>query len=295
MDFDLFIPRLSSLSMSIILSHNNYGKSRVRLVKVNRSKEAHELKDLNFSIQLEGDFEAAHTKGDNSKILPTDTMKNTVYALARKHDIVEIESFALLLAEHFLTNNPQVSHVSIKVKENIWRRIKVDGRAHPHAFIQCGDEKRTTEVNATREKKIISSGIEDLLVLKTTDSGFVGFIKDQYTTLPEVTDRIFATVVKASWVYVEGEINFNESWNEARQLLIETFAAHDSLSVQQTLYAMGNTVLESRNEIAEISLSLPNKHCLPVDLMVFGIDNPNEVFQPVDEPHGLIEATLKRA
>lgn len=263
-------------------------------MKVNRSKEAHELKDLNFSIQLEGDFLAAHTEGDNSKVLPTDTMKNTVYALARKHDIVEIESFALLLAEHFLSDNTQVSRVSIKVKENIWRRIKVDGKAHPHAFIQCGDEKRTTEINTTRETKNISSGIEDLLVLKTTDSGFVGFIKDQFTTLPEVTDRIFATVVKANWVYRKGEINFNESWNEARRLLIETFAAHDSLSVQQTLYAMGKAVLESREEIDEINLSLPNKHCLPVDLKPFDMDNPNEIFQPVDEPHGLIEATLRR-
>jgi urate oxidase len=280
--------------MSIILLHNNYGKSRVRLVKVNRSKEAHELKDLDFSIQFEGDFEATHTKGDNSKVLPTDTMKNTVYALARKHDIVEIESFALLLSEHFLSNNPQVSRVSIEVKENIWRRIKVDGKAHPHAFIQCGDEKRTTEINATRESTIVSSGIEDLLVLKTTDSGFVGFIKDQYTTLKETTDRIFATVVKASWVYGDSKIDFNDSWNEARRLLIETFAAHNSLSVQQTLYAMGQAVLESRNEIVEISLSLPNKHCLPVDLTSFRMDNPNEVFLPIDEPHGLIEATLKR-
>lgn len=279
--------------MSIILSKNNYGKSRVRLVKVERSEEAHEIKDLNFEIQLEGDFETAHTTGDNSKILPTDTMKNTVYALAAQHDIVEIESFALLLAEHFLSNNNQVSSVLIKVSENIWRRIKVDGKSHPHAFIQCGDEKRTAKIEVARESKIITSGIEDLLVLKTSDSGFVGFIKDKYTTLPEVTDRIFATVVKAIWVYRDVEIEFGKSRDKARSLLIETFAAHDSLSVQHTLYAMGKAVLDSCDEIVEISLSMPNKHNLPVDLTPLGLENRNEVFLPVDEPHGLIEATLK--
>lgn len=281
-------------NMAVILSNNNYGKSRVRLVKVNRSKEAHEIKDLNFEIQLEGDFETAHTIGDNSKILPTDTMKNTVYVFAAQHDIVDIESFALLLTEHFLSNNDQVSRVVIKVSDNIWRRIKVEGKSHPHAFIQCGDEKRTTKIESARESKTITSGIEDLLVLKTSDSGFAGFVKDEYTTLPEVTDRIFATVVKASWVYKDGEIEFGKSWNNTRSLLIETFAAHDSLSVQHTLYAMGKAVLDSCDEIVEISLSMPNKHNLPVDLTPLGLENRNEVFLPVDEPHGLIEATLKR-
>jgi len=266
----------------------------VRLVKVNRSNEYHELKDLNFNIQLEGDFLTVHTEGDNSKVLPTDTMKNTVYALARQNDIVEIEKFALLMTEHFLSNNPQVSRAVVKITEKIWRRIKVDGKSHPHAFIQCGDEKRTTKIKATREKKIIESGIDDLMVLKTTDSGFVGFIKDPFTTLPEATDRIFATIVRAGWVYTSEEIDFGECWNEARRLLIETFAAHNSLSVQQTLYAMGERVLNERKEISEISLSMPNKHCLPVDLSRFEMDNPNEIFLPIDEPHGLIEATLRR-
>jgi urate oxidase len=280
--------------MSIVLSHNNYGKSRVRLVKVNRSSPRHEIKDLDFGIQLEGDFFAAHTEGDNCNVLPTDTMKNTVYAFAKRHDIVEIENFALLLAEHFLSCGEHITHATIKIRENIWRRIKVDGKSHTHAFIQCGDEKRATKIEATRESKKITSGIEDLLLLKTTESGFVGFIKDEYTTLPEATDRIFATVVKARWLYCEREIDFKESWNEARRLLIETFAAHNSLSVQQTLYEMGKAVLESREEIVEINLSLPNKHCIPFDLKPFGMDNKNEVFVPIDEPHGLIEATLRR-
>jgi urate oxidase len=281
--------------MSIVLSHDNYGKSRVRLVKVNRNSSAqHEIKDLNINIQFEGDFASAHIVGDNGKILPTDTMKNTVYALARQTDIVDIETFSELLVQHFLSNNLQVSRVVTEISERLWGRIKVDGKAHPRAFMHCMTERRTSRIEATREKRIIQSGLEDLLVLKTTNSGFSGFIKDKYTTLKETDDRIFATAVKARWFYRDGWTDFGESWRAVRNLLVETFAAHDSLSVQHTLYAIGQAVLEAREEITEISLSMPNKHCLPVDLSPFGLDNPNEVFMPIDEPHGLIEGTIRR-
>ena len=280
--------------MSIILSHDNYGKSRVRLVKVNRKAAQHELKDLNINIQFEGDFTSAHTVGDNSQILPTDTMKNTVYALARQTDIADIETFSNQLVQHFLSKNEQVSRVVIEISERLWGRIKVNGEPHPHAFMHCMPERRTSRIEATRGRSIVQSGLEDLLVLKTTDSGFSGFIKDEYTTLKETDDRIFATAVKAHWTYRDGWTSFAESWRVVRSLLIETFATHNSLSVQQTLYAMGQAVLEAREEIIEINLSMPNKHCLPVDLSPFGLDNPNEVFLPIDEPHGLIEGTLRR-
>jgi urate oxidase len=190
--------------MAVILAQNNYGKSRVRMVKVARHGDRHDLQDLTVNIACEGDFEAAHTLGDNSRILPTDTMKNTVYALAKlASDLEGIEAFARRLALHFLVNNDQISQVTVAISENQWARIPVGGKPHAHSFTKGSDEKRTTKVIATREAITIESGLEDLLVLKTTKSGFVGYIKDPLTTLKETTDRIFATAVKATWKYAD--------------------------------------------------------------------------------------------
>jgi urate oxidase len=277
-----------------MLVHNNYGKSRVRLMKVARKGDWHSIQETTVKIALEGDFEEAHTVGDNSKVLPTDTMKNTVYALAHQTtEIEEIEIFALRLAKHFLKHNLQVSRVTIEIAEHDWTRMS-NGEPHPHSFIKSSDEKRTTIIKATREGASVESGVVDLIVLKTTKSGFVGFIKDQYTTLPEATDRIFATSIKANWLYANPDAATGETWRSARQTIIETFAAHDSLSVQHTLYAMGQAVLEKFAGITEISLSLPNIHYLPVDVSRFGFENDNRIFLPTDEPHGLIEARLSR-
>ena len=272
--------------------HDNYGKSRVRLLKVARNGEWHSIQETTVKIALEGDFNEIHTVGDNSLCLPTDTMKNTVYALAHQTaEIEEIESFAMRLAEHFLSNNPQISRVIIEIVEHGWTRMEND-EPHPHSFIKGSNEQRTTKVSATRDGATVESGIVDLIVLKTTKSGFVGFIKDQYTTLPETTDRVFATSITAKWNYKSSDAI--EIWGDVRQTIIETFAAHDSLSVQHTLYAMGEAVLEKFAGIAEISLSLPNIHYLPVDVSRFGLENDNRIFLPTDEPHGLIEAHLSR-
>jgi urate oxidase len=281
--------------MSPILTHNNYGKSRVRMVKVARHGERHDLQDLSVDISFEGDFEAAHIAGDNSGILPTDTMKNTVYALAKQiPEIEESERFALRLADHFLTRHPQTSRVIIEMAENQWTRINVGAKPHHHSFVKSSEEKRTTRVNATRDKTTVESGIEDLILLKTTRSGFAGFIKDEFTTLKEASDRILATAVKVNWLYGQPEAATNATWRGVRQLILETFAQHDSLSVQHTLYAIGEAALDSYEAIIEISLSLPNKHCLRVDLSPFGLENDNEIFVPTDEPHGLIEARLRK-
>jgi urate oxidase len=228
-------------------------------------------------------------------VLPTDTMKNTVYALAHlTAELEEIEIFALRLADYFLTNNPPVMRVVIEIAEHGWSRIAVGGEPHQHSFIKGSNEKRTTKVNAPRDGATIESGIEDLIVLKTTKSGFVGFIKNQYTTLPEVTDRIFSTSVKANWRYASTDAATDDAWRGVRQTIIETFAEHDSLSVQHTLYAMGEVVLEKFSDIAEISFSMPNIHYLPIDFSRFGLENDNRIFLPTDEPHGLIEARLTR-
>ncbi len=279
--------------MPVTLAENNYGKSRVRLVRVTRREDRHELKDITVGIQLRGDFEAAHIAGDNRKVLPTDTMKNTVYALAGKSPPGEIEDFAQRLAAHFLERNPQVSQAQVEVVENLWARVPGDEAQHPSAFLATS-EKRTAVVTAARNRVSIQSGLQDLVLLKTSGSGFEEFLRDEYTTLKGTGDRILSTAVRARWSYAPGAVAFGECWQGVRRTLVETFADHQSRSVQHTLYAMGEAVLQRFPVIAEIGISMPNRHCLPVDLAPFQLENRNEVFVPVDEPHGLIEAVLRR-
>ena len=281
--------------MPVELVQNNYGKCRVRLMKVARHGARHELQNITVKIALEGDFDDIHTKGDNSKCLPTDTMKNTVYALAAQNDeIEEIESFGLRLAKYLVAENDQVSKVSINIIEHKYTRIPVGGESHRHSFTKSGGEKRTTSIRLTRDDCSVESGLEDLTVIKTTRSGFVGFIKDKYTFLPETDDRIFCTSVKANWRYSSPEDATEELWRGVRQTILETFAEHDSLSVQHTLHAMGKAVLNQHKAVEEIAFSLPNIHCIPVDVTKFGEQNKNAIFLPTEEPHGLIEGRLKR-
>lgn len=275
--------------------HNNYGKSRVRLVKVARDTPRHELQSLTVNIALEGDFDAIHTRGDNSLCLPTDTMKNTVYALAGEtRDIEPVETFGRRLAAHFLEECAHVSRVTIDLSEHAWKRMKFDGHAHDHAFVRGSNEKRTAKISAKRDGVTVESGVEDLVVLKTTRSGFEGFLKDEYTTLPETNDRIFATAIKGVWRYRDAESATDATFDAIRRRILEVFAGHDSLSVQHTLYAIGETVLAEFAELDEIAFSLPNIHCLPIDMTRFGQQNENRIFVPTDEPHGLIEARLTR-
>jgi len=282
-----------------VLEWNRYGKSRVRLVKVRRQSagpdrehEPHEIVDLTIDLQLEGAFDAVYVEGDNASCHATDTMKNTVYAFARRDPIAHVEAFALRLAEHFIAK-PAVSRVRISAVEHRWDRLSVAGRPHPHAFVQSGGEQWTASVTRVADRSDVVSGVTNLIVLKTTDSAFAGFPRDEYTTLPETNDRILATSVAASWHYRDRRVDFSNR-DRIRSALVETFAAHDSRSVQHTLYAMGNAALAACGEIDEITLTLPNRHHLLVDLTPFGLDNPNEVFVATDQPYGLIEATIRR-
>jgi len=282
--------------MPVQLIQDNYGKSRVRLIKVSRRGDWHELQNITVNIALEGDFDDIHIKGDNSKCLPTDTMKNTVYALAAQTEEIEgIDGFGLRLARHFLDNNEQVSRVSIDIVEHPYTRMTPSGEPHPHSFTKNEGEKRTASITMMRDETLVESGIEDLVMIKTTKSGFAGFIKDKYTFLPETDDRIFCTSVKAKWRYASPESATDEAWHGVRQTILDTFAEHDSLSVQHTLYAMGEAVLNDHSAVTEISFSLPNIHCIPVDVTKFGEANNNAIFLPTDEPHGLIEGRLKRS
>ena len=280
--------------MGIRLGANSYGKSRVRLLRVSRQAGRHDIKEMTLSIRFEGDFETAHTKGDNTKILPTDTMKNTVYGLARQHPIENVEEFALHLLDHFLTYNPQVSRVHIEVKEHLWARLPQGGKPHATAFSRASDEKRTATLSGTRKVTEIRAGVDDLVVLKTTNSAFDRFLRDPFTTLKDDRNRILATAIRANWLYADEEVEFGPMWHGVRQLLLETFADHKSESLQHTLYAMGEAVLTNFDNLKEIHLSLPNKHFNLVNLDPLGMDNPAEVFLPIDEPHGLIEATLRK-
>jgi urate oxidase len=274
------------------LTWNRYGKSRIRLVKVRRSGGVHDVVDLTVDVQLEGAFDTVYVDGDNGPCLATDTMKNTVYALARQDPIQHVEAFALRLTDHFAAK-PAVSRVRIGVGEQRWDRLVAGGIAHPHAFVQAGGEQWTAVVTRDERGARIVSGLTNLVVLKTSDSAFSGFPRDEFTTLADTEDRIVATSITASWVYRDGTSDFGAR-EQIRNALLETFAAHKSRSVQHTLYAMGETALAACAHATEITLTLPNRHHLLVDLAPFGLDNPNEIFVATDQPFGLIEATVRR-
>ena len=278
--------------MTIRLGDNQYGKAETHVVRVTRGAK-HELKDMTVSIALAGDFAATHLTGDNSHVVPTDTQKNTVFAFA-KDPVGEIEDFALRLARHFVSDHRAVQRARVAIAEQPWARITVAGRPHPHAFEKDGSEQRLTAVTCTEDSEWVVSGITGLTLLKSTGSEFRGYRQDHYTTLPETRDRVLATAVDARWRYAGEDVDWMAARWEARRLLVETFATKHSLSLQQTLYAMGEAVLEARPEIAEIRLSMPNKHHFVVDLQPFGLNNENEVFYASDRTYGLIEGTVTR-
>jgi urate oxidase len=276
------------------LGANRYGKCDVRLVKVARLPDRSDIKEIKGNIFLEGDFKSCYHAGDNSRILPTDTLKNTVYALARNHSLDPIEDFALALVNHFLADNPQVERVSVELVETLWNRIAVGGEPQCATFEQQGPEKHTCAVAGSREKVSVSSGVDGLVLLKASGSAFQGFIRDGFTTLPETKDRLLKTDIRAEWRFADAKLPFNDLWRAVLETLKLAFARHQSRSLQHTLFEMGQAVLSSIAEIEEIYLTMPNKHCHLVDLSPFGLDNPNEVFVPSDEPYGLIEARLTR-
>ena len=280
--------------MRIKLGANGYGKNAVNLSRIIRHEGYHEFRQVSVSVALTGDFDAAHTVGDNALILPTDTQKNTVYALAREHFTGPIEAFGLVLSQHFLARNPQVAQVRIELVEHLWQRMAFEGAAHPHAFTGGGSEKRTAVVTRTAAGATVVPGLKGLMLLKTTDSAFVGYPKDEFTVLPETSDRILATECEANWEYTSAEVDFETLYHRIRQSLLRTFSEHKSLSVQHTLYAIGEKILLENEEVKEISLVMPNKHHIPFNLEPFGQENTNEVFVATDAPFGYITGTVTR-
>lgn len=285
------------MSSKIILGSNQFGKAEVRVVKITRDTDRHQIEDLNVTSQLRGDFEAAHLEGDNSHVVPTDTQKNTVYAFARE-GIGSPEAFLLRLGEHFTSSFSWVDGGRWEAESYSWNRIQAHGSEHDHSFVRNGQEVRTAVLVRDGAAEHLISGLKDLTVLKSTQSGFVGYPKDKYTTLAETTDRILATDVSARWRFKAGtdftSFDFNKNYDDVKSLLLEGFTENYSHALQQTLFDMGTKVLEAHPEIDEIKFSMPNKHHFLVDLSPFGLDNPNEVFFAADRPYGLIEATVLR-
>jgi urate oxidase len=278
--------------MGIVLGSNQYGKAEVRVVAVDRATPRHSISDLNVSSALRGDFAAAHLAGDNGHVLATDTQKNTVFVFARD-GIGEIEEFGLRLARHFAGVYPWITGARVEIEQYGWDRIAVGGRPHDHAFSRSGGEVRTAVVTVDNGQEHVLSGLSGLVVLKTTGSGFSGFPRDRYTTLAETDDRILATAVTARWRHTD-TVDWADSFAGIRADLVETFATQPSEALQQTLYQMGEAVLSGHPELAEIRLSMPNRHHFLQDLSPFGVDNPKVVYHADDRPYGLIQGTVQR-
>jgi urate oxidase len=282
--------------MTIVLGPNQYGKAENRVVRIYRETARHEIRDLNVSTALRGDFAAAHLTGDQSRVLPTDTQKQTVYAFAKSVGIGEIEDFALALGRHFVNDVEPVDGARIGIEEYAWERISVDGTEHDHSWVRKGQETRTTvlTIDGKGGPETLVSGLQDLVVLKSTGSEFHGFLVDEYTRLVPTNDRVMATSLTARWRYVGTDVDWGSVYAGIRQLLLERFATVHSLALQQTLFEMGRAALEAYPEVAEIKFSAPNKHHFVYDLAPFGLENDNEVFHADDRPYGLIEATVMR-
>jgi urate oxidase len=273
-----------------MLARNSYGKSEIRLVKVTRDTDRHELCDVTVDVALEGDFAAVHATGDNSGLLATDTMRNTVYALAAQHAVEDLEIFGRVLVDHFVEAGPTVHRARVQLVDHPWARLG----DHDHAFQRAGGGERIAVVSGDGLSARVEAGIEDLVLLRTTGSGFEGFLRERFTTLPETDDRVLATAVSARWTYAEGGIDYGAAWRAARDAILATFADHYSPSVQFTLRKMGEAVLRAVDAIERVHLSLPNRHHLLYDLARFGLDNDNRVFHASAEPYGLIEGTVER-
>ncbi len=282
--------------MGIILGDNRYGKSENRVVRIYRDTSRHEIRDLTVSTSLRGAFEAAHIEGDQSDILPTDSQKNTAFAYAKSVGVDSgIEEYGLALARHFVMDVAPVRAARIDIDQVEWARVVIDGTEHDHTWVRAGQEVRTASITVDASRQAVVGGLRDLVLLKSTGSEFHGFLKDEYTTLPETHDRIMSTSLTARWRFGDtAGIDWDRVYSTARTTLVSTFATVHSLALQQTLWRMGRALLETVPELVEVRLSAPNKHHVLVDLEPFGLANPGEVFVAVDRPYGMIEAQVLR-
>ena len=275
-----------------------YGKANVRVLRVHRAEDRHQVRESRVTIILDGEFSRAYTDADNASVVATDTMKNLVNVLAHKHLDAANESFALTIAECFLDRYQQVSEARVRVEETVWGRMLIDGRDHGHGFVRAEGGTPFACATVTRSSREVEAGFQDFAIMKTTGSGFVDYLQDEYTTLPPTTDRILATRMAAAWRFESGTLSdagdYDAVAEAIREALLRVFATTYSYSVQDSLYRMGEAALTAAPGIREVTLRMPNVHYLPIDLSPFGQDARGTVFLPTDEPSGQIEATLRR-
>jgi urate oxidase len=277
-----------------VVANQSYGKSQVRVSRIKRDGAHHEFTELTVWIDLDGLFEGSYSAGDNSTVVPTDTMKNTVYVLASQHGVKSAEAFAQLLAKHFLDTYSHVDRADVRCEQTLWARLDFGAKSHVHAFIGGNSERNTCSVSAYRHTTTVHSGLVGLQVLKSTGSGFTGYLQDEYTTLKPTEDRIFATTISAQWPCRDQAVDWTAVRQTIRAALLDIFANHYSKSVQHTLYEMACAAFTACPLIDEIEIRMPNQHHLLANLEPFGLKNPNEVFVPTSEPFGNIGATIRR-
>ncbi|WP_428483644.1 factor-independent urate hydroxylase [Rhodopila sp.] len=276
------------------LIQNTYGKGQVRVLRVRRDTARHEVRELSVRTMLQGDFAASYTAGDNHAVVATDSIKNITNIVARENLTASAELFGAALASRFLERYPQVARVTVEMQETVWRRASVGGVPHHHSFVLDSNGKPFAAVSGTREATTTISGINGFTFMKTTQSGWVEYVKDEYTTLPETTDRIAATAMDAHWSWRAPVEDYTISNALVLSTMLDVFASTYSRSVQDSLYRMGEAALAAVPELATISLACPNKHYLPINLSPFGLSSDNMVFTPTDEPHGQIECVVGR-
>lgn len=275
------------------LESNHYGKHMVRLMRVQRNGDVHAVSEWEADVMLEGELAGAYLSDDNSSIVPTDTVKNTVLALAHDHDEATRDGFALILAEHFLNRHAHLTACDVEVRERLWTRMRPDGVPHPHAFVRESNGQPFSKVRMERGRAALrAGGLRGFVIMKTTESGFSGYPHCELTTLPETTDRILATSLDVCWDYAGETVDLGE---DVLHAMLSVFAETYSPSVQRTLFQMGEAALAAHPGIARIRLTMPNKHYLNLDLTRLGRPaGQRKIFLPTDDPFGFIEAVVGR-
>ena len=278
----------------MVLVSNTYGKGRVRVMRIKRDTDWHEVRELNVKAMLTGDFAAAFTHADNAKVVSTDTIKNVVNVVARENLALDTEPFCKAVAERFLERYPQVASAEVTAHETKWVRMNVGGQPHAHSFVLDSNGQPFARVTASRENVATVSGLDSFTFMKSTQSGWDKYSLDPYTTIKQTRDRMCATSMQASWRWQALPADYPATNATILQTMLEVFAGTYSESVQDSLYRMAEAALAAVPEIADISLACPNKHYLLMSLTAFDLDNDNQVFLPTDEPHGQIECTIAR-
>ncbi|XP_022094694.1 uricase-like [Acanthaster planci] len=292
---------MSSPQVEFVSKGTYHGKHGVRVMQHRRQGDIHSIKEFTVKTKLGLATRKEYTNSDNSDVIPTDSQKNTVYALAKSKGITTPEQFALDLCQHFKGKYDQVQWAEVTVEEAPWRRLNQSGKEHAHAFIQTLEAKRYCVVQQERKgPPVVWGGLSDLKILKTTQSGFAGYVHDEYTSLPETDDRIVCSSVDGKWRYsdIEG-MDFDETWEMCKTAILDEFAGPPnsgtfSFSIQEILFQCTQRMMNKVAEVDQIELDMPNIHYVFADLEKIGLENDGEIIMPTSDPHGIIRVAVSR-